>query len=126
MAKDWDAVSSSACKSLNSVTKDLIDELVAMNHPPALVKVVFQAVMICLGEKDDHEWDAVKMMLRDPKFLQRLREFDPSTINASMLKKLKPLVEEADFTVDNIAKVSAAAELCAPWVLAVHQENTWV
>ena len=121
MAKDWDAVSSSAYKSLNSVTKDLIDELAALPRAPALTQAVFQAVMICLGEKDDHEWGHAVKMMSDPKFLQRLREFDPSTINASMLKKLKPLVEGADFTVENIEKKSSCAAYITPWVLAVYK-----
>ena len=120
-AKDWDAVSSSAYESLNSVTEYLLFELSALPRAPALVNEVLQAVMICLGEKDDYEWGHAVKMMRDPKFLQRLREFDPSTINASMLKKLKPLVEGADFTVEKISTKSSCAAYMIPWVLAVYK-----
>ena len=119
-AKDWETVSASAYESLDCVDKRALSEVKMLPNPPAEVKELFSAVAICLGEAKC-DWATCKKMIGDRAFLQRVKDFNPSTINAKMLKQLKPLVSKTDFTHEIILKKSKAAASCLMWVLAVYE-----
>ena len=70
----------------------------------------------------------MKKSLLGPAFLLQFKEFDPSTINAAMVKKLKPYVENEELTPDKIAPIlsalnvkSKACVLWDAWVRAVYE-----
>lgn len=120
-AKGWDAVSSSAYEALGSVNKKDVSELKNFKHPPVAIIELSKAVAICLGEPA-RDWKEGKKIIGDMKFLQRVKDFDPSTINAKMLKELKPLVGQTDiFNVENMGKTCGAAKCFCMWVLAVYE-----
>jgi len=45
-----------ATKALKHINKGSIQELKALRAPPADCVLVLKAVMICLGERKNHEW----------------------------------------------------------------------
>ena len=118
--KDWDAVSASANEALHGIEKKAISEVKNFPHPPEGVKDVFQAVAICLGEPA-HDWKDMKKMMGDMKFLQRMKDFNPSTIDAKMLKQLKPLVESDVLNPEVMVRKSCAATGFCIWLRAVYE-----
>jgi dynein heavy chain len=116
---DWETASSSAYEILNTVKKGDCTELKSFAAPPQLVKDVLRAVLIVFRERDADSWPAAKKMLGNQNFLRMLKEFDPSTIDATMVKKLRPLVGE--FSDDRTRKVSKAVAGMAAFVRAVYE-----
>ena len=123
-AKDWDAVSASAYESLDCIEKRALSEVKMLPNPPEEVKQLFSAVAICLGEPKC-DWLSCKKMMGDRAFLQRVKGFDPSTINAKVLKHLKPLVESNTVLNENYMKnKSGAAAGFSLWLRAVYDYGT--
>ena len=57
-------------------------------------------------------WEpAKKHLLTDPRFLQRLRDFDKDNIPQSIIDKVEPFCSNPDFEPDVIIKASKAANL---------------
>ena len=81
---------------------------------------VFIAVGICLGENPSSWTEAQKMCRSSSNLLKRIKSFDPATIDARMLKRLKPLVEKEHFDPAVMKTKSCAAESSCRWVLAVY------
>ena len=54
------------------------------------------------------------------QFQQSFRGFDPKTVNAAMIARLKPYVQDASCAPEEIRKVSRAMESIAMWVHAVY------
>ena len=75
---------------------------------------------ICLGEAKC-DWAACKKMMGDRAFLQRVKDFNPSTINAKMLKQLKPLVESDVLNPEVMIRKSSAATCFCVWLRAVYE-----
>ena len=54
-------------------------------------------------------------------FLQRVKDFNPSAINAKMLKQLKPLVEGDVLNPEVMIRKSSAATGFCIWLRAVYE-----
>ena len=119
-AKDWETVSASAYESLDCIEKRALNEVRMLLHPPQDVKELFSGVAICLGEAKC-DWATCKKMIGDRAFLQRVKDFNPSTINAKMLKQLKPLVESDVLNPEVMIKKSSAATGFCIWLRAVYE-----
>ena len=119
-AKDWETVSASAYESLDCIEKRALNEVRMLLHPPQDVKELFSGVAICLGEAKC-DWAACSKMMGDRAFLQRVKDFNPSTINAKMLKQLKPLVESDVLNPEVIQRKSCAAGGFCIWLRAVYE-----
>jgi len=121
-----------AVKALQTLSKSDIVEVKAMKKPPPGVRLTMEAVSILMGVKPkkvpnhdgkgkiDDYWEAAqKQLLGDPKFLQRLVEFDKDSISEAVMEKVKPYTARDDFTPENIKKASVAAAGLCKWVHAM-------
>ena len=121
-----------AVASLKLLKKDDITEIKALGNPPAGVRMVMEGVCIMFmvkpvkvagekpGEKIDDYWSQVPKLLTNPgKFLDSLFQFDKENIKDSVIKKIKPYIENPAFTPANIAKVSKACTAICSWVRAM-------
>ncbi|GMF33821.1 unnamed protein product [Phytophthora lilii] len=106
-----------AVAALDSLDKKDITEVKGFVKPPQAVQVVMEAVCIMLGEKAD--WDNSKRILSRSTFMTELKEYDKDNISVSILKKIRKYIENPEFAVDEVKKVSHAAMSLCMWVHAV-------
>ncbi|OQR87427.1 dynein heavy chain [Achlya hypogyna] len=106
-----------AVQALDSLDKKDITEVKSFTKPPQAVQVVMEAVCIMLGEKPD--WDTSKRVLSKPTFMQELKDYDKDNIAPKTLTRLKKYIDNPDFAVDEVKKVSRAAMSLCMWVHAM-------
>ncbi|EQC31947.1 hypothetical protein SDRG_10462 [Saprolegnia diclina VS20] len=106
-----------AVQALDSLDKKDITEVKSFTKPPQAVQVVMEAVCIMLGEKPD--WDTSKRVLSKPSFMAELKEFDKDNIPPKTLLRIKKYIENPDFAVDEVKKVSHAAMSLCMWIHAM-------
>ena len=66
--------------------KKAINEIKAYNNPPKEVAKVMGAVMTYL--KEGTSWTDIRKVMNDPKFINRIIEFDMDNIPDSTIKKI--------------------------------------
>jgi dynein heavy chain len=128
----------SALESLNNLSKNDVIELRSMQRPPEGVKLVMEAVCIMKGlkakrvdgdkpgKKVDDYWEVGKSLLSEPaKFLDSLMTYDKDNISEAVIQKIKPYIDNPDFAVDVIGKVSKAATSICAWCRAM-EKYYWV
>ena len=76
-----------AMRALDSINKQDISEIKTFPSPPKLVRFTLETICILLKEKRD--WDSIKRMLSDTKFIDRLKLYDKDNIPKKMLKKFR-------------------------------------
>lgn len=64
----------------------------------------------------DDYWEASKLMMNDSQFLESLRSFDKDNIDAKIIARIKPYVDNPDFAPEK----ASAAPGPDPW-LAYHR-----
>ncbi|XP_074661680.1 dynein axonemal heavy chain 6-like [Tubulanus polymorphus] len=106
-----------AIKALDALDKNDISEIRVFSKPPELVQTVMEAVCVLLNCKTD--WQSAKVVLGDNNFLKKLYEYDKDKIPESTLKKLKKYIENPNFTVEKVEKVSKACKSMCMWVRAM-------
>jgi hypothetical protein len=78
-----------AKKIVDSLDKNAIVEIKALNNPPAAVEMVMGCVMTMLGEKDI-KWESIRSYIRDPgAFIKRVQSFDVTSMSEALLKKVR-------------------------------------
>ncbi|KAF1329905.1 Dynein heavy chain, partial [Globisporangium splendens] len=97
-----------AVTALDSLDKKDITEVKGFVKPPQAVQVVMEAVCIMLGEKTD--WDTSKRVLSRSTFMSELKEYDKDNIPQATLKKVRKYIDNPDFAVDEVKKVSTTPE----------------
>lgn len=75
-----------AQKSVAGLDKKAINEIKAYNNPPKEVAKVMGAVMTYL--KEGTSWTDIRKVMNDPKFINRIIEFDMDNIPDSTIKKI--------------------------------------
>ncbi len=107
-----------------SPSKAGISELASLQKPPQMVKEVFEAVTILLkGEKQD--WTNTKKMIgSNQNFVNTLQNFDKENIKPDTLEKLKPYVENPEFTPEKVKAKVAACAWFAQWVIDIYVHAT--
>eukprot|EP01029_Cantina_marsupialis_P005813 TRINITY_DN1630_c1_g1_i2.p1 TRINITY_DN1630_c1_g1~~TRINITY_DN1630_c1_g1_i2.p1 ORF type:complete len:2520 (+),score=925.36 TRINITY_DN1630_c1_g1_i2:475-7560(+) len=121
-----------AVKALKALKKDDVVEVKSMKKPPGGVKLTMEAICIMLsvkpkkipdpngrGKIDDYWEPAQKVVLNDPKFLNKLMTYDKDNIPVSVVDKVRKYVDNPDFTAERILKASAAAGGLCKWVHAI-------
>ena len=123
-----------AMKALDTLKPGDITEVKAMKTPPSGVVLVMSAVCQMMGIKADRIKDpndatkkmqdywgpAKKDLLGDPKFLQRLKDYDKDNIPESVIKILRAqYVDNPDFEPAKIKQASLAAFGLCKWVRAM-------
>ena len=74
--------------SLNTVCKGDIVELKSFATPPRAVIEVLTCIAVLLGQQDV-SWRAIKKMLADSNFLNKLKKLDQSTITPQQAETAK-------------------------------------
>ncbi len=119
-------------KALKSLSKADITEMKAMKKPSMAIKMTMAAVAILCGVAKDKKckegdpridpyWEpAVKDLLGDSKFLQRLQTYDRDNMAPDIIELATTFTDDPDFEPDVIAKRgSVAAAGLAKWVHAM-------
>ena len=119
-------------RALKNLDKSDITEMKAMKKPSQAIKSVMAACCIMLGVKPDKKmkdgdpkvdpyWQpAVKNLLNDARFLQRLQGYDRDNMDPAVVTKAKEFTEDPEFDPEVVAKKgSAAAAGLARWVHAM-------
>ena len=83
-----DTITSTDHGSLNTVCKGDIVELKSFATPPQTVVKVLTCIAVLLGQQDV-SWRAIKKMLGDSTFLNKLRTLDQSTITLPQAETAK-------------------------------------
>merc|ERR1711920_271399 len=93
-------------------------ELKSLAKPPVQVLHVLGGVAIVLGEPNT-EWSTIKKMFKDTKFLNDVRAFDPTTMDARTLNKVKAHVAKEHLDPEKAVKVSKVLPPFMMWLEAV-------
>ncbi|KAL5473898.1 hypothetical protein EMCRGX_G028462 [Ephydatia muelleri] len=123
----------SAISALNTLTPRDITEVKTMKNPPALVKLVMEAVCIMKNVKPDRKpdplgsgkmvedfWGPSLKILGDFKFLDSLRDYDKDSIPPAIIKRIREkYCTNPDFNPEVIKSASAACEGLCRWVRAM-------
>jgi hypothetical protein len=123
-----------ALAAVDGLRKQDIVEVKSMGSPPAGVRLVMQAVCILFNlkprkggadaskaadSKGDY-WPVAKTsLLGDPRFLQRLVEFDRDNIDDKVIRAVMPVVADPMFDPTNMKQASTAAYGLSLWVRAI-------
>ena len=79
---------------------------------------LFEPIMMLLGNKKD--WNSVKNSLKNPNFIQSLRNFSVSTVNDGKMAAIrKQYVQKSDFSPEEMKKRTAVGPGLCNWVIAV-------
>lgn len=107
----------SAEEAVERLDKKYINEIKSFVSPPKDVATVMSAVMICLGKQTD--WPSVKRELTDPKFIDRIMQYDKENIPQKILKKLETYTKMENFLPEYMTAKSVAAGALCLWVRSV-------
>jgi len=121
-----------AIAALNTLSKADLTEVKNMGKPPGGVVLVSKALCFCFQVKpkkvpapdgrskmDDYWEPAKKELWSDPKFLEKLMNFDKDNIPEDVMAKLGPMETDPDFEPDVIKKASVAACGVCKWARAM-------
>ncbi|CAI8026112.1 Dynein heavy chain 3, axonemal [Geodia barretti] len=122
-----------AINALNTLTSKDITLVKSMKNPPALVKLVMEAVCIMKAIKPERKpdpsgsgkmvedfWGPSQKLLSDLKFLDSLKSYDKDNINPQIIKKIRDnYCSKEEFRPEVIKTASAACEGLCQWVRAM-------
>lgn len=121
-----------AIAALNTIKAADIKLVQSFKNPPATIKLVLEAVCVILqvkparvkdpnsGQMVQDYWEVSKKLLSDPNFITSLKEYDKDNIPPKVIDTIrKTYIANPDFTPQNAAKASSAAEGMCKWVVAM-------
>ena len=113
-----------ALEAIRNGWKQHVSELKSLRCPPEGIELVFSAVAVLLHVTPDmetahngvmHTWSATKKLLLDSELLQKITTFDKDAITLDMLAKLEPMMQQPDFTPEEMTKTCVGLRLFAAW-----------
>ena len=113
-----------AISALQSLSKIDINELKSLKNPPQALKLLMEGVCLVMAvepakfkDKDgitmhNDYWSSAigKLVLGNPKLIEKLSAFDSTTIKTKTMVSLEELTTSPDFLFDNIAHASKAGK----------------
>ena len=108
-----------AANALRDLKKDDIIEIRSFAKPHVLVQKVCECVVILRNLKDV-SWNGAKAMMADPGFLKSLVEFDKDSLTDKQVKRVREYMKDAQFTPEELIKISTAGSGLLKWVFAMH------
>ncbi|CAM9898753.1 unnamed protein product, partial [Phaeothamnion confervicola] len=114
-----------AADAVDCLSKSMLTELKSLPKPPAGVDKVTKAVLILVDKEfKNHAWDrAKKMMANVDQFKTSLVNFRGEDITEQEIEKVTPIVNDPEFTVENMKSKSAAAANLCTWVISIYTYN---
>jgi len=79
--------------------------------------MVMEAVCVLLGEKT--EWAAIKQVMMDMTFIDRLKNFDRNNITEATLKKLRTYTTRPEFDPVLVGQKNFASKSMCMWCKAM-------
>ena len=108
-----------AVEALNALSPRDINEIKAFAKPPEKVKMVLEAVLILLQERDT-SWERAKVVMTRPDFINLLKDYKKDDISERTIRQLqKVIANNPDFTPEIVEKTSFACKSLCKWVLAI-------
>lgn len=86
------------------------------NNPPHCISNACFAICVLLNEEPS--WSQFKKIV-SADLINKLKDFDYSSITDKQLKALKPYIEDSTFNEENLYKENHSAEIFCHWTLAV-------
>jgi len=108
-----------AIKALDTLDKSKIVEMKGYTTPPPLVEVVMNAVLVLF--KRPQSWDEGKRLLNEMNFLDQCKTFDKDGISNAIISKLSKFINDPQFVVENVERVSVAAGSLCQWATAMYK-----
>ena len=122
-----------AMAALDTIKAADINLVKNFKNPPATVKLVLEAVCVCMdvkpariadpsgsGKKIEDYWDPSKSLLSDKGFIDRLKTYDKDNVPPKIIDAVRSkYTSNPDFTPANAAKGASAAEGLCKWVFAI-------
>ena len=127
-----------AVQCLKDLKKSDIDEVKALQKPPAGVKLCMEAVCIMFevkpvkvadpdtpGKKIDDYFKASQstVLAKADKLLEDMQQYDKDNIPERVIKRIKPFIDDPNFTPVAIEKASKACKAMCMWVRAMDTYN---
>merc|ERR1711934_374027 len=111
-------------RGLDVLPKAAITEMTSFSNPPALVRLIAEAVLTMLNEssKDVVSWKEFRTQARRPNFMSRLLNFDKDSISEGKLRRVSKYAQEID--VDRARCVSLAGAGLAQWLCGINTYAT--
>ncbi|KAK3272243.1 hypothetical protein CYMTET_19451 [Cymbomonas tetramitiformis] len=122
----------SAISALDTLKPADIKLVQSFKNPPATVKLVMEAVCVLLdikaaripdkesGKMVNDYWEPSKKLLGDVNFMDKLKTYDKDNIPVKIIGVIRDkYTANEDFTPQNAAKASSAAEGLCKWVCAM-------
>ncbi|KAK2964418.1 putative Dynein axonemal heavy chain 6 [Blattamonas nauphoetae] len=106
-----------ANKALESLSKAAVTEVKSFANPPEPVKRVMNAVCTLFKKKPD--WDNARGLMNQSNFIQMLINFNVDEIDAAMDQKMRPFLDDPEFSPEKVDSVSKAAANICQWVVAI-------
>jgi dynein heavy chain len=119
------AIARPALEAANEAVKCLdkasLTELKSFAKPPAGVDKVTSALLIMIkDEKRDFSWEnAKKMMAKVDAFKERLETYRGEDIPEDVIERVKPFMDNPEFTFEKMKTKSAAAANLCNWVINI-------
>ena len=108
--------------SIDSLSRQDVVELRSYTTVSRAVMLVAEAVLILLKERRVDDWAQAKTVFCRPDFIERLRDYDQSTMTQDMALKLSPLISDPEFTPEKVGQTGSYAcrSICL-WARAVYR-----
>lgn len=106
-----------AMKALDVLTRDHINTLKVLPHPPKNIEFLMSAVCMLFDLPGD--WDSAKRLLSRPNFITMCREYPKDNIPSTKLKKLQKYINDKDFKPERMESASKVAVSLCMWVIAL-------
>lgn len=117
-------------QQLNMLRKCDICEVNSLGSPPSLVLLTLQALCIMFdirpvkrmsplqpGRKIDDYWEVSRRsLLSDGHLIHKMLEFDKDTIPERTIQKLRPILEDENFSPERVRKVSILCSAICTWI----------
>lgn len=112
-------------EAVRNLDKKAIQELKALNNPPAACVDVLKAVLILLKEKKNFDWKTAQSKMKDPqKFIDLIKDEDGKDFDDQTLKMIKPIMELDFFNYETMKTKSSAGANLANWVINIVRFNS--
>ena len=126
-------VLNAALAALDTIKPADIKLVQSFKNPPATIKTVMECICVFLeikptrvndpggsGKKIDDYWEPSKQVLGKKDFVDSLKNYDKDNIKPKIIERIrKDYTSQEDFTPENAAKASSAAEGLCRWAFAM-------
>ena len=109
-----------AVQAIQSLKKADLTELKAYASPPIAVLTLMKTIGILFGQKDT-SWTSSKLLLGNNNLMNNLISFDKDNVDPKVIAKVRPYLEQSDFTLESMKSVSRAAGSLRHWVVGIVQ-----